>query len=63
MNVPLLVKSPAIFIDPDGAVSAPLMVTLLNDEVFEPDMDVVPPNVVVPEPAFRVPLFVKLPLI
>ena len=62
-NVPLFVQFPATFIEPTGAVSDPVITTLLNEEVLEPEKEVVPPNVTVPEPALRVPLFRISPLI
>src|SRR5258706_9057098 len=40
-----------------------MILILLNDEVLDPEMVVVPPNVVVAEPALRVPLLTRLPSI
>jgi hypothetical protein len=64
-NVPLFTKLPAIFIVPLGAVRVFVLatVTLLKEETLDPEIAVEPPNVVVAEPAFKVPLLTKFPLI
>lgn len=63
LKVPLFVKLPATFMVPVGAVNVLLMITLLNELVCVPEIVVVPPNVVVAEPAFKVPSFTRFPSI
>lgn len=65
LNVPLLVKFPATFMLPVGAVSvlAVLITMLLKELVLRPEMDVVPPKVVVAEPAIKVPSLTRFPSI
>ena len=63
LNVPLLVQLPATFMVAEGAVRILLITTLLKDDTLLPEMVVLPPNVAVAEPAFKVPLFVIFPLI
>ena len=65
VNVPLLVQVPATLILVLGAVNEleALIVTLLKELVLVPEMTVVPPKVTVEEPEFRVPLFIRFPLI
>jgi hypothetical protein len=63
LKVPLLVQVPATLMLPVGAVKVPLMVTLLKALTLDPEIVVVPPKIVVADPAFSVPLFTRLPLI
>ncbi len=53
-----------MFIEPEsGEVSVLLLliVTPLNELTLDPERVVVPPNVEIPEPALRVPLFIMFP--
>ena len=62
LKVPLFVQFPATFNVPEEAVRILLIVTLLNEQTLEPEIVVLPPNVVVPALAVSVPLFTRLPL-
>lgn len=62
LNVPLFVKSPAIFKDVvDGAVRVLLTMTSLNEQAAVPVMAVLPLKLTIPVPALIVPLLDMFP--
>mgnify|MGYP001571877165 CR=1 FL=1 len=61
LNVPELLKFPAIFIFPAGAVNVPVTLMFLKLLVALPLIAVAPLNVSVPLLLLNVPLLVQLP--
>ena len=61
LKVLLLMKSPATFRVPVGALRVPDTVMFSKVVIDEPEIEEVPAKSTVPEPALNVPLLMKLP--